>query len=382
MVAPTRATRAVRLLAVLVLLLAGCATAEDEAPDVLVGQPANGEEAPDTAPVTAPDTTPDAAPDAAPGSDAAPAPSDGADTPPVTLAFTGDVHAEGVVAQLIARGGDPFAGVAPVLRDADLSVVNLETAVGANGAAQDKQFTFLAPPSFWSVLRDGGVGVVSLANNHTLDFGAELIPSMLEEAEEHGIATVGAGLDVEAAYAPSLHDIDGRTVAVVGLTRVWPEPWWAATRDRPGLAGAYDEDAAERAVREAAELADHVVVAMHWGIESVDCPVDHQIRLADRLVDAGADVIAGHHPHVLQGIVERERALVAYSLGNFIWYSQRSPNDLTGVLLVTLDDEGVSEWELVPAIIDGDGAPQPVEGTAAASVLDRLERVSQPDCAP
>lgn len=295
---------------------------------------------------------------------------------PVTLAFAGDVHAERQISELLAQGDNPLAGVAPIFERADVTVVNLETAVGESGQPAEKSYTFLAAPSLWSALTEAGVDVVSLANNHSLDFGAELLPVMLADARRHGLHPVGAGIDADEAYDAALFEVDGRTIAVIGLTRVIPEVEWGATPYRAGLASAYDDQVATAAVERAAAVADHVVVTVHWGHEGADCIDEHQARLGDRLVAAGADVVAGHHPHVLQGIVTRDRSLIAYSLGNFVWYHQGQVGRLTGVLLVTLDDGGVAEWELVPAVIGSTGVPAPATGADETAIRQRVSRLS------
>ena len=142
--------------------------------------------------------------------------------------------------------------------------------------------------------------LVSLANNHALDFGVDALLDTFTYLEQAGVRWVGAGRNAAEAYAPAVLDTPAGPVAFVGLTRILHTLAWAAGPDRPGLASAYDEAAAVAAVQAAAELADLVVVLIHWGVERADCPDAHQRNLARLLTEAGADVVAGHHPHVLQ----------------------------------------------------------------------------------
>lgn len=294
---------------------------------------------------------------------------------PVTVAATGDIHAEPPLRAPLLDGANPLEDVVPLLAAADLAVVNVETAVGVEGSpAPDKQYTFQAPPELWTALVASGVDVVSLANNHTLDFGVEGLEETIAGARAAGLAVVGAGADAEEAYAPVVLDVRGRSVAVVGLSRVLPVIEWAATDERPGLASAYDDEAAVAAVEAAALRADHVVAAVHWGRESEDCPDEHQRRLARALVDAGADVVAGHHPHVLQGIAQEDGTVVAYSLGNFMWYSKGGLSAQTGVLTTTLDEVGAT-GTFTPAVIGPDGRPSPVEGEDADVATERVEEL-------
>ena len=194
----------------------------------------------------------------------------------------------------------------------------------------------------------------------------------LDTADSVGLATVGAGLDAGQAYAPWITETEVGSVAVVGLTRVLHTRTWEALPGRPGLASGYDEARAVDAVRAAHAAADWVVVQVHWGTERANCPDAGQRRLATLLTDAGADLIIGHHPHVLQGIERRGETLIAYSLGNFVWYHDRSPSNLTGVLEVELPALDGPGWRLHPAVIGDDGSPHRVAGDAAAAIQQRV----------
>lgn len=296
---------------------------------------------------------------------------------PLRLAFAGDVHGEPPVAGLLAAGGSPFAAVSGLLRGADLAVVNLETAVDARGPAQPKDYVFSAPAALLPAAADAGVDVVNLANNHALDYGLRGLDKTIRAARAAGLRVVGAGVDAARAYAPALVRRGGQTVAVVGLTRVLPWLEWAATADRPGLASAYDVDAAVAAVRRAARRADTVVVAIHWGDELAVCPDGVQLELATRLVRAGADVVAGHHPHVLQGVDRVGGALVAYSLGNFVWYADSEETTASAVLTVTVAGGRVLGHTVSPATIDpATGAPGPLAPRAAATAREAVAQRS------
>ena len=281
-----------------------------------------------------------------------------AGTSRVRIGLAGDVHGERQIGDLLRAGGNPLSEMAPLLSDLDVAAVNLETPVGPSaGAPQSKEYVFLAPPELPRALASAGVDVVSLANNHALDHGAATMLDTIARARAAGLAVVGAGGDAASAYAPAYVDVRGRRVAFVGLSRVVP-PGWAATASRAGVASAYDERAALGAVRAARANADAVVVLIHWGVELARCPGADLVRLADRLHAAGAHVVAGHHPHVLQPIDARSDRVTAYSLGNFVWYHDRPPSDATGVLEVGVDVTGVDS-RFHPARIGGDGRPRP-----------------------
>lgn len=291
---------------------------------------------------------------------------------PVTIAFAGDVHGEKQIRRALEAGEQPLAAMAPVLSAADLTVVNLETAVGDGVQAADKQHTFLAPRALLAALRDAGVDAVTVANNHSLDYGWATLRRGLRWVREAGLAAVGAGENAAEAYAPHVFEVRGRRVAVVGLTRVLPRRYWAAGGERPGLASGYDSGAAAGAVRAAAAVADHVAVVVHWGMELADCPDENQLTLARALHEAGADVVVGHHPHVLQAVDHRSRRLTAYSLGNFLWYSSRPLTRLSGVLTVSLDSDGLAGWQFHPAVVSPSGAPLPAGEEDASRARQRL----------
>ncbi|MEE8603504.1 CapA family protein [Euzebya tangerina] len=304
--------------------------------------------------------------------------------PPVTVSFVGDVHGEPPIADALATGENPFDAFAPRLSDTDITIANLETPVGSAGSPDDKLFVFQAPPALATTLAESGVDVVSMANNHGLDYGYEGARETVLIAESAGLQVVGYGEDAAEAYAPLVLDIGGRTVAVVGLTRVMPRIDWAASEDGPGLASAYDLDLAIEAVRQAARQAEHVVVTIHWGRERHVCPDANQEILARALSAAGADVIAGHHAHVLQGVVSIDGTVVAYGLGNFAFYARTPATQQTGVLTVTLGDPDAERipvsWS--PGQIR-EGRPTPVESQAPIPSGDTVTETSTgPQCGP
>ncbi|WP_370324804.1 CapA family protein [Euzebya sp.] len=293
--------------------------------------------------------------------------------PSATLAFGGDVHGERHIATAVAEGRNPLGPVAELLSAADLAVVNLETPLSTRGTPAAKTYTFRGPPGMAADLAEAGVDVVTLANNHALDYGVTALADTLDHARDAGLATVGAGLDASQAYAAHLTDTPAGRVAVVGLTRVLHTRAWEAGPGRPGLASGYDESAAIAAVQAARDTADHVVVAVHWGTERADCPDAGQGRLARLLIEAGADVVVGHHPHVLQGVEVRDGdALVAYSLGNFVWYHTAVPSRYTGVLAVELPLLDEPQWSFTPAEIRADGSPHPVGGALGDAIAARV----------
>jgi poly-gamma-glutamate synthesis protein (capsule biosynthesis protein) len=293
---------------------------------------------------------------------------------PVVLAFGGDVHFEGSLGEKLeadARG--MLAPIAPVLRSADLAVVNLETAVTSRGTPAPKEFTFRAPAKAFAALGAAGVDVASLANNHGLDYGLVGLRDSLAAAERYRFPVVGIGRNDTEAYRPFRRTVAGQRIAVIGATQVLDDELvgaWTAGPKEPGLASAKDVPRLVRTVRDATKASDTVVVFLHWGVELAECPSDDQRTLAKQLVAAGADVVVGGHAHRVQGAGRMGRALVGYGLGNFVWYGTSELSTQTGVLLVTVDGRRVLGYRWVPARIV-DGVPRPLTGSERGRELRR-----------
>ena len=257
-----------------------------------------------------------------------------------------------------AAGIDPFAGIVPPLASAELAMVNVEMAIANGGVPEPKSFVFRAPPSAASTMAAAGIDVGNLANNHALDFGPTALYETIGNLQAAGVSPIGAGANEGDAYTPATVDIQGVRVAVIGATRVVPWASWTAD-DGPGLASAYAEARLAEAVRSAKREHDVVIVMVHWGIELAACPDDDQQRLGAALIDAGASVVLGSHPHVLQPIVQRGGGLIAYSLGNFVWEPRSGPAGRTGVLEVRFRGSEVVGHQLYPHVLDPLGAPVP-----------------------
>jgi poly-gamma-glutamate capsule biosynthesis protein CapA/YwtB (metallophosphatase superfamily) len=296
----------------------------------------------------------------------------------VTLAFGGDVHFALRTLDLLADPATAFGPVSSIFQAADLSMVNLETAVTERGTPEPKQFHFRAPAATYDAVKAAGIDVVSLANNHTLDYGRIGLDDTLAAARSAGVPVVGAGMHAGAAYAPWVTQVNGVRIAVLGFTQITElASTWVATDSRSGLAMAItDEQIAQAAasVRSARSVADVVVVYMHWGQEYNECPIGLQRTAAAALADAGASVIVGTHAHVMQGGGWLGRTYVAYGLSNFLWwYNDAATND-TGVLRVTATGPALTGVEFVPAYIDRvTGQPIPSTGDEAVRISAKYE---------
>ena len=294
-----------------------------------------------------------------------------------TLLATGDVLME----RSERLGLDPFASIEPSLGSADISVVNVEMAISDRGTARDKTYVFRAPPTAAARIAAGGVRVGNLANNHAMDYGPDALADTIDLLEAAGVVTIGAGSNTDEAYRYRvLTTRGGLSVAFVGASLIVPSGF-AAGPTTPGIASAHPPNLSRvlDTVRAAAAAADAVVVVVHWGIERNPCTNDAQRSLARQLLDAGADAIIGHHPHVLQPVVFTGEKLVTFSLGNFIWEPRQHMGGETGVLQIDFDGDKVVGWTLHPHLLDGDGVPVPAD---SGPRVNRIHEITSGDCGP
>jgi poly-gamma-glutamate capsule biosynthesis protein CapA/YwtB (metallophosphatase superfamily) len=289
----------------------------------------------------------------------------------ITLAFAGDVHFEGRTRLLLADPATAFGPISAVLRSADFTAVNLETAITSGGTPQPKTYHFRAPATAFTALRDAGVDLVTMANNHVLDYGQAGLADTLAAARAARFPYVGIGVNATAAWAPYVVTIKGVKIAVIGISQVAElASSWVATPARPGEANAIDLGRTLAAVRSAKRLASVVIVFMHWGTEGEACPDPNQLSLAHELAAAGASIIVGAHAHMLQGSGWLGHTFVAYGMGNFLWW-ENSYSTATGVLELTLHPHAPLTAQFIPAIVSGTGQPIPDHGAAARQAAAR-----------
>lgn len=297
----------------------------------------------------------------------------------LTVAAVGDMIFDRKVKSLIrAQGGSaPLAKMAETLSRADVTVGNLESPLSSDGTKEaDKDVTFRGDPRGVDGLADAGFDFVSLANNHVLDYGPEALEDTVSLLDGADIGHAGAGSDESAAWEPATVERRGAKVAFLSFSHILPAGF-IATDSRPGLArGRGNMDAVAGAIEEAAQTHDYVLVSFHWGVEYTDHATADQVKDAHRAIDAGADMVLSHHPHVIQGVEFYEDGLIAYSTGDFVFdhYSRKTGEAF--VLEAQLGTHGVSDVTATPVYLDGYGRPAVVEGAHARSILQRLESIS------
>ena len=254
----------------------------------------------------------------------------------------------------------PWLSVARLLRRADVAVANLECAVSTRGSPMPKQYTFRGRPrALRAMARYAGVDVVSLANNHSLDYRRLAFADTLRYAHDYGMKTIGGGRNLSAARRPAFFRLGGIRIALLAYSDIRP-PGFDAGPTTSGAAPAFPWYIGPD-VRAARRRADVVAVYFHWGIERTFTPTARQRHLASVAFDAGAKVVLGAHPHVLQPFGRpTNRRLVAWSLGNFVFGATDFPGtERTGILRVGLGSRGVAAWNLRRAVIAGPYRVQP-----------------------
>jgi poly-gamma-glutamate synthesis protein (capsule biosynthesis protein) len=299
----------------------------------------------------------------------------------VRIGLAGDVHfALRTADRLAANPASVFGPAVKGLSAPDLTMVNLETAIAVGGAPENKSFTFQAPPSAFTALNAAGIDLVSMANNHAADYGADGLAQTLDAIKRTRFPVVGLGANATAAYAPYYIEINGVRLAFIAAHQVREETLanFSATSTSPGVASAYSE-LLPLAVRAAKARADAVIVYLHWGTEYVHCPNTDQVGLADRLAAEGASAVVGTHAHGLQGAGWRpDGAYVAYGLGNYLWwYSFGDGRDDTGVLTLTLTGSKVTAASFAPARLDERGIAAPATGETASRIRSEFEQFRQ-----
>jgi hypothetical protein len=340
--------------------------------------------------------------------------------------------------RLVRSLNQPYATVMSHLSAADLRVGNLEQCLSARGAPQDKLATIRGAPKLAREVKALGIEVVSIANNHAYDYGEQAFLDTLQGCAEVGLTVVGGGRTLAEAVEHAIVTNGDRSVAILAFAATLP-PGAAAGPEKPGIAPVrvttrYEVDpiftleqpgTSPRvrtqvllddarpllsAVERARAVADRVVVLLHWGVPPHWHPpfdgelVEYQRPLAREVAAAGADVILGHHPHVVHGIEVVGACVVCYSLGNFIFHprvpippgvqdpvpgykagwadalreSAGDPRKRDSVLVeVDLGGTGPPRLRAIPLRLDEHGEPYAPSAEVAEGVLDRLDRSSR-----
>lgn len=301
----------------------------------------------------------------------------------VTLNAVGDVALARNMTVLMERyGADyPYDGVRDLLGNADLTIANFEGTLTNGGVRQSKMYTFRTPPHFAPGLVNAGIDLVSLGNNHAMDFGNQGLFDTMAALDAAGVPFTGAGVDEGWARTPVVLEINGLRIAFLSYCAITETIF--ATPTSPGVARA-TVASLQSDVPNARAQADVVIVALHAGTQYVDQPNSQQVQLSRAAIDAGAHLVLGHHAHTLQGWTEYNGGTIVYGLGNFVF--DLDEEDLyylgprayeTAILHMTLTRDGVSGVEAWPVVLDyAEERPWPPSPEQGHAILNRLARIN------
>jgi poly-gamma-glutamate synthesis protein (capsule biosynthesis protein) len=336
-------------------------------------------------PPAPPEPAPDAVSKAVPSPAVTPAPArkaPAASSAELRIAAVGDIMLGGTAAPEMQKFGYdyPFEQTKNILKQAQIVFGNLEGPLTDAGIAEAaKQYVFRSSPDKVApALARAGLNVVSLANNHTLDYGHAGLEDTRAALKKAGIRHVGAGRNAAEARQPVYMMADGVTVAFLAYSLTFPEEFWAGP-DKPGTAFGHEKHV-RADVATARQTADIVVVSFHWGQEGKIELRDYQTQLAHAAIDAGASAVLGHHPHILQGVEQYKHGVILYSLGNFAFGSYSNTATRSAIALLTFRDRQWRELKMVPLNVKNAEVvfqPRPLVGRDAAEVVEHLQQLSQ-----
>ena len=317
----------------------------------------------------------------------------------VTLKAVGDLMLGGNVGQKIKHQGADylFDPIRSTLSDADITIGNLECPLTDRGNPDtSKKFAFRGPIGSAASLKKANFSVVVLANNHVMDYGPIGLYDTMNELKKAGISPVGAGSNFEEACRPLILDVRGMKIGILAFSYAT-----RARRNQPGCCP-FDPEFMAGLIRRTRSNVDSLVVSIHYGLEYVDYPNRSAISLFRRAVESGANLVLGHHPHVVQGIESYKNGLIVYSLGNFVsgfsdqelrglYYSNTAlalyTNDPPSVsdmrpiqsfiLHCELDGNGVSSHTVIPVKSDDRFQVWPMDETEGAVFLEKMKRLSE-----
>ena len=298
----------------------------------------------------------------------------------LTLVAVGDLMLGGRTEPFLKKYGPdyPFREVMPFLKRGDIVVGNLESPISVRGTAvENKKFTLRAGAIAARAVKSAGIRVVTLANNHAMDFGPLALQDTLAALADNDILFAGAGMDLSDARSAAVVKIKGRTLAFLAYSLTFPLEFFASA-SRPGTAPGY-ADFVKADIEKVRASADLVIVSFHWGAELMTSAKDYQIELGRQAIDWGADLVLGHHPHVLQDVELYNGRLIVYSLGNFVFGSESNRTNWSIILLATFKGNTLVNVEAVPIDVNNYRVkyqPRVLHGKAARDVLDGINGVS------
>ncbi len=295
-------------------------------------------------------------------------------SPVVVLRFAGDCLLAGHYEDAAGDSVNLAFGGFNVLSSADVAMVNLECPITTRGTRIEKPYNFRMKPRYLKALTSAGIDIVNLANNHIYDYGEVGLFDTISYLDSVGIRHVGAGKNKEGAHAPVVLNVHGIRIAFLGYYGGGEAP--KATKRRAGVADRDIEDIISDVADARNESgANYVIVTLHWGTELADAPDPGQIQFAHDVIDAGANLVIGHHPHVFQGIERYESGVIVYSLGNFLFGGNSRDSYDTALFEARLQG-GDATYDVIPIRIEQWHATELPEAEGL-KVIHRIEQLSE-----
>ncbi len=299
----------------------------------------------------------------------------------ITLVAVGDIMLGRYIGRVTHDYGSdfPFSKVASLLRAADIVFGNLESIISTSECRPSypgKPYNFHASKDAAPALRNAGFTVLNLANNHAMDYGESSLTKTARLLAENGIVTLGAGKDGEQAHKPAIVSVSGTSFGFLGYSMAHAGSVYAG-QQHAGIAQLKLDDI-KRDIAELRGKVDVLVVSLHWGKEYDTMPTQQQRQDVHTMIDWGADIIIGHHPHVLQGLEIYNGKLIAYSLGNFVFDQQGRGTDKSILLACTFRGKQVNSIDVVPLDRFRHYFPKVAQEGEKQSILTNLRKISLP----
>lgn len=270
-------------------------------------------------------------------------------------------------------------GYQRLLSSSDFNIANLECSMtdDTENDIADKTFTFALPTKYVSALKEVGINLFTLANNHILDYGINSMLNTINVLDENGIYHIGAGKNLDSAKEVYIKEIDGKRYAFFSASGVLPAEDWKATNDRAGVFSGYELSSLCREIKLVKEYVDKVIVYMHWGRELEPISSSWQKYYGRRMIDAGADLVVGAHPHITQEIEFYNNVPIVYSLGNFIYGgTMRETMLLTATFDYSEDENGKLSIRIYPGVSNYSQVKKYWDKDVITYWVKRLEAIS------
>jgi len=297
----------------------------------------------------------------------------------VSFCAVGDILLDRDVRTMIEKNGInyPFESIRGIVSNQDLAFFNMECPVvdSLDGFPINKRYSFRAEPEYIKGLKYAGFNIASVANNHTIDYGKSGFLKTIELLNQDSIFTLGGGINQNEAFKPLLIEKNGETFAFFGMLEFLLE---GITFNENKPYPAYGQiDRLCESIKNLNSDIDNIIVSFHWGKESSLIPTSRQVEYAHMVIDAGADLVLGHHPHVLQSIETYHDKLILYSLGNFVFDNTEKLQKQSVIFQCKFMNGQIFEPELIPVYIN-DCKPELASTDSKKEIFEHLRRVSSP----